>query len=200
MQQNSQNWFQSFTIRFSHPYTEFWILNMLKSPGAVFVSLRNNNISYFHKLQMFRVLEGKTQEYGFKTFIVKDQNKLYEFCSCRTNKPRLGLVRQTEECMLECTHSSKKKQTNETNRLRSTVGSLQSTDAQTHADMPACLTWPWQEAEPLTGRHSLWQAIHKDPLLYSRLDLQHKHNVSLTANCWTSVRSFHLKSWGVHCK
>lgn len=39
------------------------------------------------------------------------------------------------------------------------------------------LTGPWQEAEPLRGPHSVWQATHKDPSVYSRIALQHKHKV-----------------------
>lgn len=51
------------------------------------------------------------------------------------------------------------------------------------------LTGPWQEAEPLRGRHSAWQATHKDPSAYSRTDLQHKHS--------REVRKHHIAQSGI---
>lgn len=62
------------------------------------------------------------------------------------------------------------------------------------------LTRPWQEAEPLRGRHSAWQATHKDPSMYSRTDLQHKEERDMTSHniVWHSLNVFIQNSW--HCQ
>lgn len=56
------------------------------------------------------------------------------------------------------------------------------------------LTGPWQEAEPLRGRHSAWQAMHVVPSAYSRTDLHQGGDTAsyYTAICWMLLPKRHL--------